>query len=386
MMWLAVLGTIALAIANPVHAQNLDGYASVIVDAVPNENAVELRTRLFAERRFDVGDRVRFMASGFVEGLVADRAEGRTTTAALLRPQELHVEWLWPKADVRVGLGRVVWGRLDEFLPTDVVNPLDVTRFFLEGRSEARMPVGMVRARMLPSDRFTLEGIYVPFFRRGRFDQLDEPSSPFTLAPAVPVDRNDPERTWGNGQGGLRASFTSGRVDWAVTAYRGFVPLPTYEIQGVRLVERFSRFTMVGGDVETVRGEWGLRGEVAVREDLVEGGVGLDRRAGAYRVSGNVIVSAAEADTDTSLVGSIDRSFARETRQVRAFAVYNPGDDSAFARLILSLTVRDNVTLEASAGVFTGGGATAADGSGATGAIGLLASRDFVYARLKVFF
>ena len=98
----------------------------------------------------------------------------------------------------------------------------------------------------------------------------------------------------------MRASVTSGRVDWSLSAYRGFEPLPVYD--GV--VERFPRFTMVGGDFETIRGIWGIRGEiaafvdrtlqaanapVAVKARSLEAGLGLDRKAGAYRVSGNVI-------------------------------------------------------------------------------------------------
>jgi hypothetical protein len=359
------------------HAQGIDGYAAVMVDAVPNENAAEMRPRLFAEHRFGVGERVRFTVAGFAEGLVADRSAGSVSTTALIRPQELHVEFLWPRADLRVGLSRVVWGRLDEFLPTDVVNPLDLTRFFLEGRVEARIPVGMVRARVLPSDSLMLEGVWVPFFRRGSFDQLDESSSPFNLAPRVPVVENEPARTAANGQGGIRASFTAGRVDWAVSAYRGFESLPYYDVVGFTVTERFSRFAMVGADFETVRGEWGVRGEVAARGDLVEGGVGVDRRAGAYRVSGNLMFSDAESRREATLVASVDRSFVRETRQVRAFAVYNPSEESGFVRVILSLSMRDNVTFETSGGVFAGSGANT---------LGRLATRDFVYVRLKVFF
>jgi hypothetical protein len=171
-----------------------------------------------------------------------------------------------------------------------------------------------------------------------------------------------------------------------VSAYRGLEPFPVYRVEFPRiptpdatfsLVETFPRFTMIGGDFETVRGGWGLRGEIARRDHRVEGGVGLDRRAGAYRISGNILVSDDETETDTSVVMALDRSFARETRQLRAFAVYNPSDESAFARVILSFNLRDNVTLETSGGVFTGR---------ADDTIGRLDTRDFAYARLKVFF
>jgi hypothetical protein len=155
---------------------------------------------------------------------------------------------------------------------------------------------------------------------------------------------------------------------------------------------------MIGGDFETVRGEWGVRGELAVFAERTtqapdapvtasgksfEGGVGVDRRAGRYRLSGNVVVARRTseridlADTDTLLVFSVDRSFARETRQLRTFAVYNPTDESGFARLIASFNLRDDVTLEASGGWFAGSGLDS---------LSRLATRDFLYTRLKVSF
>ena len=82
----------------------------------------------------------------------------------------------------------MTWGKLDEIQPTDVINPLDVSRFFFEGRSEARLPVLLARARLHVAENVTIEGIYVPDFRRGRFDQLDEATSPFNMAATVARD------------------------------------------------------------------------------------------------------------------------------------------------------------------------------------------------------
>jgi hypothetical protein len=378
-----------------VAAQGVDGYASVMVDALPDvqlnpgaRHAVtELRARVFAERRFTVGERIRFTAAGFADGLVADRGQSSTTTAGIVRAQELHVEAAWENADLRAGFGRIVWGRLDELQPTDVVNPLDFARFFFEGRAEARMPVGLIRGRLLPSDRFAIEAIYVPVFRRGEFDQLDEDTSPFNIALASSRIET-PARSFDNAQGGVRTTVTTGRVDWAVSVYRGFETVPVYEPTaepqpGLPVVQRFPRFTMVGGDFETVRGEWGLRGELAAKSDVVEGGIGVDRRTGTYRIAGTVMTtrrlsSHAQGDGgDVTLITAIERSFARESRVVRVFAVYNPAEESAFARVIANFSVRDNVAVETSGGWFTGSGIDA---------LSSLATRDFVYARLKVFF
>jgi hypothetical protein len=274
----------------------------------------------------------------------------------------------------------------------------------------------------LPTDRFTLEALYVPFFTRGRFDELDEETSPFNIAlsstcalgappPCIDLPLYSDTPATASGQGGLRASVTTGRVDWSATAYRGFETLPVYqaELPASPLLspvvhERFPRFTMFGGDFETVRGEWGVRGELAVFVDrtlqaierpvladgtAVEAGIGVDRRTGAYRVSGSVVATRRWTNgerladlpsidrDDLTLVMAVDRSFARETTTLRVFAVYNPNEASAFARVIATWSLRDNVAFEASTGWFTGDGVDA---------LSRYATRDFFYGRLKVFF
>ena len=416
-------------LAAPASAQ-VEGHVSVLFDVLPdldrapgNQQTIELRTRVFAERRDEFGEHIRLNLAGYIDGLVADRsALGRlgATGDAIVRPSDLHVEFATSHFDVRIGASRLVWGRLDEFQPTDVVNPIDLTRFVLEGRSEARLAAGLIRGRLFLPGSSTIEAVVVPGFRASRFDQLDEASSPFNLAsdagriaPAVviPVQRDEPPFGRSSMPGGARFTSTVRRVDWGVSAYRGLrsFPIVTFDAAAFRLLESFPRFTMLGGDFETVHGPWGVRGEVAVfpedelqstraavgvRGKSIEGGVGVDRRAGDYRMAANVIWSWRAIDasspvarafdgddeverSDVSLVVAADRSFARETRTLRVLTVYDPADATVFARLITAVSVRDNVWLEGSAGMFAGS---------SLDTIGRLTRRDFAYARLKVFF
>jgi hypothetical protein len=402
-------------------AQDFDGHFSALFSVMPDvspssgrQSVVELRTRLFAEGLFVPAESWRIRAGVFVDALLADRRPlmtGTTATAAIARPAELYVEFRGASFDVRAGMSRIVWGRLDEFQPTDVVNPVDLSRFMLEGRSEARLPVGVVRGRLFLPASTTVEAIIVPVFRAGRFDQLDEDTSPFLLAPPGVRERHDPGTSWRNVQGGGRVTSTIGRVDWGVSAWRGFEHFPAYvpltfapdplALVLPRFAEVFPRFTMVGADFETVRGPWGLRGELAWFDSATprsfEGGIGADRRAGNYRVALNAVISRAE-DTDVTLVGWAERSFARETRSVRLLAVYDPSDDTSFVRGITSWNVRDNVSLEASAGWFppsrevgtrlsaaNTGDSTAVPRSGID-VLSLLSRRDFVYTRLRIHF
>jgi hypothetical protein len=441
----AFVAIVLLLGATPAAAQ-VNGHVSVLFDTLPDldeapgrQSASELRVRLFAERHDEFGARFRINIAGYVDGLIADRdfrlkaeatsaptsnsgsfrlqAEG--VRAAIVRPADLYIDIVTPHFDLRAGAARLVWGRLDEFQPTDVVNPLDLSRFLMEGRSEARLPVGLVRGRVFLPRSTTIEAVVVPHFRRGRFDQLGESSSPFnlTLSP-IPRVRDDPDAGAESLQGGLRVTSTTARVDWSVTTYRGIRAFPIstlgpaeaghYEIR-----ESFPRFTMVGGDFETVHGPWGVRGEVAafVDDELqstrairgvpghsVTAGLGLDRKAGDYRIAANALWSrsalrlgdarsgqglaefAGDPEierTDLTLVVAADRSFARETRTLRLFAVYDPADATTFTRVIAAISVRDNVWIEGSAGLITG---TSLD------IIGRLTRRDFAYARLKVFF
>jgi hypothetical protein len=239
-----------------------------------------------------------------------------------------------------------------------------------------------------------VEAIYVPLFRAGRFDELDEESAPFNPRLPFASAREEPVHSFRNAQGGVRMTATTGRVDWSLSTYHGFEPLPLYE----GFAARFPRFTMIGGDFETVHGPWGVRGEVAAfvertlqladaplvaRGQSVEAGIGIDRKAGDYRVSGNMVYANRILNIegldkrDLLLVTSIDRSFARETRRVRAFAAYNPGNESGFARVIGAISLRDGMTLEGSAGLFAGAG---------NDVFGSFSDRDFLYVRLKVFY
>ena len=410
-----------LMLGVPAHAQ-VHGHASVMLDAVPNVDAAEMRTRFFAERTLQPHPNLTVNLGGFIEGLVAYR-EDRVRSDAIVRPQELFVELAGSRGDLRVGMGRLVWGRLDEVQPSDVVNPLDVARFFFEGRAEARLPVAFARARFFFPGETTLETVVVPWFRRGRFDEIGERFSPFNLEPRqFPIERTTPPVTARNVQAGARLSSTMGHIDWAVAAFRGTRPFPLFELvpprpgvspqaelvaQGFNVAslrEHFGRFTMLAADFETTYGAWGLRGEAAafVDDDLqtdqlrtirgrsLDSGVGFDRKAGAFTMMGTLLIRRQFSDEDTldrmnvSIVGGATRSFMRETRTLRLFSVYDTSDRSVFIRGIAAFSLRDNVSLEGSAGWFVVDEDHIRPST--MSLISRFAERDFLYARFKFFF
>ena len=439
---LSGLFILQLLVAAAASAQVPTGYASLFGDYFPNRSdTTELRARLFVEERAEKtidSNRVVVTASGFVEGLFSRRVvpdSGRGLEAVdggIARVHDANVDVLTKRMDFLVGYARIAWGKLDEIQPTDVINPLDVSRFFFEGRSEARLPVLVGRVRLHLSENLTLDGVYLPDFRRGRFDQLDEPSSPFNLPVSVaqdpatclpagclavlPLDDQAPAFTAGNGQGGVRMSATSGRVDWSVSAFRGFESFGLYSFESAAAFPPlapptidiiYPRFTMIGGDFEAVRGKWGMRGEVAafvddnfqsadlrvVKGQSFDAGVGVDRTAGDYTLSGTVLLHSESYDspiripnddrrlsdgrTDVSLIFSADRTFDRERYRLRGFGVYGASSQSGFVRGIFVANLRDNLALEASVGWFAGQGEDL---------VGRFSDSDFAYVRMKYYF
>jgi hypothetical protein len=418
--WLAAAALLTQAVQAPAGgvqtaepaAVETEMQVAVVADVLPRRDGIELRPRFGVAITVAPAERITARFDGRLDALTGDR-DGRVD-ALVAEAREAWVDIAGERAELRGGFGRLVWGRLDEIAPTDVINPLDTARFLFEGRSEARLPVAFVRGRLTPSDRVRIEVAFVPLFRRGLFDRLDEQTSPFNLvrdavaqaSTQVVVTRREPLRSWRNVAGGGRVDVTAGRADIGVSAFRGFEGLGPVALEPPgdllapdppTLVLHHPRFTMLGADFETVMGPWAWRGEAAVFVErwlarssgvgLVKGrsldaGMGVDRRAGDFRVFGSAILHRAwSADdrgvsrTDVSVVGSIERAFGRERYFARVFGVANPADRSAFLRGIFSWKRSDRVAVEGSAGVFTG---TSDD------AIGRFRTRDFFLVTLRI--
>ena len=161
------------------------GYVSVFVDCSAESADADGTARApFAEEKIDAAPHIRLTASGFVEGLLAHRGGAWSADAhrasRRICGRHRRTTKRGSMLSARVSGAACVWGRLDELQPTDVINPLDVSRFFFEGRSEARLPVpsceaAYYRRRQVSRSKASTCRSSVA----GRFDQLDERSSPF---------------------------------------------------------------------------------------------------------------------------------------------------------------------------------------------------------------
>ena len=237
----------------------------------PPATVIEAAARaLFVERRSDARRALRLDSRGYVDGLVADRGVGVGDDHRRDRAARRSVRRdTGARFEVRVGASRIVWGRLDEFQPTDVVNPIDSTRFLLEGRSEARWPSALVAAALSAAlvDPRGDRRPAVP--RRSRFDQLDEPRRrstwPRRIRVAIPIERRGAGDSWRNDAGRRALTSTTARVDWGadgvprasgpsrLTLSDAIPPAVLLEIVPA-VHDGWRRF-------RDVRGPWGFRGE-----------------------------------------------------------------------------------------------------------------------------
>lgn len=336
------------------------------------------------------------VASACGEGLIG--TNDRVTTG-IVRPLETFLDYRGSRAEFRIGFSNVAWGVLDELSPQDVVSPIDVSRFVLDGRSEARLPVPLARVRLFLPASLTLEGLVVPFARRGWFDQLDEPHSPFAPPGLYQSPRSESRYDSELIEGGIRLRGSGAGIDWGISGYRDVVDFDRYEATLSGPTAHRPVRTMAGADVEAALGSWVLRIDGAafvddplqaagpvpaiVRRDTYAAGVGADRRAGESAFYVNALYTHIPKDpqldreSEVSVFGGFTRDFAQGTRSIRLFGLWNTESDSGFGRLVWDHELVENVRLDLSGGLFYGEGGTA---------FRSIDDTDFVTARIRFFF
>ncbi len=182
-----------------------------------------------------------------------DEFQGR---APSLDYNEAYADLRFTRADVRIGIQRFAWGKLDGIPPTDVLNPRSYHDFFVRNAEEAKIGVPAVRGTYyLPEvSRFDLSSlratlIYIPFAVPARLALPNErwfPSqvgfanavrfrgrsdvpigndkvdiAPFTQPVAVQTVNQPPPRGFLDGGVGAELGGAWRDVDWSLYHYTG---------------------------------------------------------------------------------------------------------------------------------------------------------------------
>jgi hypothetical protein len=179
---------------------------------------------------------------------------------------EAWAEWRGRHAEVRLGIQKFVWGKLDGIPPTDVVSPRDFHDPLVDDFEERKIGVPAVQGTYYLPDlpRLNLSGLrmslaYIPFAVPSRLALLEERWFPQSIIPAsrfktplpmpigtftranVAVDfetRNrTPPRQFDEGGLAFRLGGTWGESDWDLYHYTGPETGPDANIDTVLVVD-----------------------------------------------------------------------------------------------------------------------------------------------------
>lgn len=194
--------------------------------------------------------------------------------------KELFVAYSGSALDLKAGIQRFSWGRLDEYPANDLLNPWDYTQYLRKPLEDRKIGVPSLSAN-LTRDRWTVETVLVPSLVPYRLPMPDErwAGSSFATsvhqalpnAQIVPQEPDLPARTLANSNGGLRITY-AGDIEWGMNLYHGFDPRPVFRTTALLItptvidpgyVPDFHRITVVGIDAAAIVNDWSLRMEIA---------------------------------------------------------------------------------------------------------------------------
>ena len=198
-----------------------------------------------------LGERLSILAEGWVRN---EELFHEGATDGELR--EAYLETGWGPLDLRVGKQIVAWGRADRINPTDNLSPRDFT-LLVPDDDDQRPGTPAVKATYhLPWVSVT--ALWLPKF---------EPHTiPLEQVSGVTLIERVPDQTVG--QWALKLEQTGGAVDWSLSYFDGFDPVPDFAIDRITLtsldlVLKHNRIRVIGADAATTLGRYGLRGEAA---------------------------------------------------------------------------------------------------------------------------
>ncbi len=210
---------------------------------------------------------------------------------------EAYVDFYTGKVDLRLGIQKFAWGRLDEINPTDNLNTEDLTEGGTNDEADRKIGVPAMKVNLY-SDLCNVELGWVPRYVPYRLPTSEERWFPKVLKPPeiidtgtvvgdIPVttfyrDIDLPAFTFENSEGGVRVSKYIEGWDVSVSYFTGYDPMPLtkaptdiivelkdllaldYEIRAqITMEPQIHRMHVYGFDFTTTVGDFTLRGEYA---------------------------------------------------------------------------------------------------------------------------
>lgn len=314
---LAVLTTSdAIGADAPRFGGRLDGYGIVAFDDASPRQRPLARLDAFVEQRIDRRFRWHLSVVGRWGGPPENPRVGvfaldRTfqNFSPSLEFGESYLDFRGDRVDVRLGLQKFFWGRLDSIQPNDLLSPREYEDPFLMDAVDRKIAVPALTSVYYPHlpeigddwlEEPAITLVWQPISVPWRFPLLEERWYPTTglaepflevgadALPGCPcriaveqeaVNAPAPARRFDNGNVALRWAARTRGFDWSVMFWNGYDTSPAFEVP-IRLTlgpptdggptigtadtqirPAYRRFQAVGGDFATSVGRFTIRGE-----------------------------------------------------------------------------------------------------------------------------
>ncbi len=331
--------------------------------------------------------------------------------------QEAYARIRVGPVDFRLGKQVVLWGKADEFNPTDFINPEDYREFISLTRAERKMGIFFPKIDYYVGN-YRLECIMIPTFTPSHIPtDSSHPWIPREVDelyhnPRIRImDEEKPLPRVENAEYAARLSALMSGFDFSLSVYSGYFDIPVMVRTGflppdtVIVTPTYKRYKAAGCDFATVLCGWGIRGECAYIHQgyyETESATDLDGIASSPSISfvlgadrsfhdelylnlqwvERILLSyqeqMIEERIENRLVGSGYRDFFQDEVRVGVSAmVYRITERDYLLHPFLSYTPADGVSLEG--GVYLFGGPE-------TSLFGQFSGNDFISFNLAFFF
>jgi hypothetical protein len=194
---------------------------------------------------------------------------------ATLDYDETFIRYRAENFRLTVGAQKIVWGRIDEFPPTDRLSTHDLTRYILDDLADRKRASPAIRYEHFFGEK-KLDVVFLPYFREAELPGVDSvwfpvdresgqifglKSTPASAAliQSAPVDVKAADS---DGGFGIRYSGTGEGLDYALTVQKVRQSIPYFSFNSSRgvLEARYPRSWLLGGDlgVEALGAIWRL--------------------------------------------------------------------------------------------------------------------------------
>ncbi|MBF0119296.1 MAG: hypothetical protein HQK79_10710 [Desulfobacterales bacterium] len=300
--------------------------------------------------------------------------------------KELFVEKSFNELDIKLGIQRFSWGRLDEYPVNDLLNPWDYTRFLTKPLEDRKIGIPSVSVNLNIGD-WQYQGVFIPWLVPYRLPMPNEKwaglskfqNSTIDIAPIQP---DLPSRTLENSSGALRI-IKLGETELGFTLFQGYDPRPvfksTYLIITPKLIvpaykPTFNKITTIGADIALVKGDFSIRAESAYtfnkhfsmiekKSDTIDYGIGVDYRLfedctlimqGQQTIILDKDDLLYENKMETLLWASIKANWMNQKIETNLSTAYNPEHGSYMTKFSGYYTFNDYFKAGASAVFFDG--------------------------------